>query len=255
MALVGCAVVDQYSDRAIVYNLEAEDALDQGLVLNVVRASDQKPMQFTSVQSISGVASASGTAGLNSIPVGPHSNATPKIATVTGTVSGGPTFTVPVLDTQEFYSGVMSPVSSDLFDFYIHEEFFREEIFRLFIETIAISKHDEGCSGARSHTLDCELVFVNNPGADIDFDLFQSLVDYLLEFGLTTEPISASSQKMSGNCSNNSAGAAGAAASSTSSGGQCQSPPPEFRFCFSFQRSADLPYIDRTPAAAVPPIA
>src|SRR5262245_13737381 len=97
-AIAGCAAVDQYSGRAVSYNLEAEAALEQGLLLNVVRAVHARPMQFTSVQSISGTASASSTTSLTA-PVGPHSNLTPKTAVFSGTVSGGPTFTVPVLDT------------------------------------------------------------------------------------------------------------------------------------------------------------
>jgi hypothetical protein len=47
LGLLGCAAVDQYASRAISYNLEAEAALDQGLLLNIVRAAHRWPMQFT----------------------------------------------------------------------------------------------------------------------------------------------------------------------------------------------------------------
>jgi hypothetical protein len=239
LALVGCAAVDLYSDRAVVYNLEAEDALDQGLLLNVVRASDRRPMQFTSVQTISGTASASASAGLTSIPIGPHSGTTYKTGMATGTFSGGPTFTIPVLDTQEFYQGVMSPVTSNLFDFYIHEEFTREEIYSLFIETIAISKASSDCKDRKSHTLECELVFVNSPDQEIDFYLFQTLIDYLINLGLTTEPVTSAKggQKSAGDCASGSSSSSGSTGASTtgssSSGSQCASQPPQYRFCFS----------------------
>jgi len=59
--LAACAVVDQYSGRAVVYNLQAEQAQEQALLLNVVRASLRRPMQFTGLQSITGTASASGS--------------------------------------------------------------------------------------------------------------------------------------------------------------------------------------------------
>ncbi len=103
LGLLGCAAVDQYSSRAISYNLEAEAALDQGLLLNIVRAAHRWPMQFTSIGTITGTATASGTASLASL-LGPHPSTTapPKLATLGGTVSGGPTFGIPVLDTQEF---------------------------------------------------------------------------------------------------------------------------------------------------------
>src|SRR5262245_43536148 len=61
LALVGCAVVDRFSDRAVVYNLQAEDSQQQALLLNIVRAALRRPMQFTTLQSITGTASASGS--------------------------------------------------------------------------------------------------------------------------------------------------------------------------------------------------
>ena len=62
VVLGGCAIVDQYSGRAIVYNLQAEQAQDQALLLNIVRAYLRRPMQFTTVSSITGTANASGGA-------------------------------------------------------------------------------------------------------------------------------------------------------------------------------------------------
>src|SRR5438552_1322299 len=62
--LTGCAVVDQYSNRAVEYNRQAEQAQQQALLLNIVRASLRRPMQFTTVQSVTGTANASGSAQL-----------------------------------------------------------------------------------------------------------------------------------------------------------------------------------------------
>jgi len=267
-AIAGCAAVDQYSGRAVSYNLEAEAALEQGLLLNVVRAVHARPMQFTSVQSISGTASASSTTSLTA-PVGPHSNLTPKTAVFSGTVSGGPTFTVPVLDTQEFYQGVMSPVSSQLIDFYIHEEFPREEIFTLFIEKIVMTRDEDECRpppppeppapeppassqtkkppepeakkpSHKEHTLYCERVFVNYPGSDLAFNLFQALIEHFINLGLTTEPVANaknSAAQSASNCSNSTpqgtGGPGGSAAPGGSSNQPCQAPPKEYRFCFA----------------------
>jgi len=241
-ALTACIAVDQYSYRAVGYNLEAEEALDQGLLLNIVRAIYYRPMQFTSVQTISGTASESGSASLTA-PVGPHSNLMYKTAMFSGTVSGGPTFTVPVLDTQEFYQGVMSPVPSQLFDFFIHEEFWREEIFTLFVEKIVVTRDVPECmapTGARAHTLGCELVFVNSPSSDLPFNLFQSLIDYLIDLGLITEPVATAkdaAQKTATGCQGNTpsgaAPQAGGAAPAASPSQPCQTPPAEYRFCFA----------------------
>src|SRR5712691_5008436 len=61
LALAGCAIVDKYSERAVEYNLQAEKTQQQNLLLNIIRASLRRPMQFTGLQSITGTASASGS--------------------------------------------------------------------------------------------------------------------------------------------------------------------------------------------------
>src|SRR5271155_3541773 len=69
--LAGCAIVDEYSSRATVYNLQSEQAHDQGILLNIVRASLRRPRQFTIVQKITGTATAEGSANVM-FPFGPH---------------------------------------------------------------------------------------------------------------------------------------------------------------------------------------
>ena len=214
LALVGCTVVDQFSGRAVGFNIEAEQALDQGLLLNIVRASQRRPMQFTSVQSISGTASASASAS-TMIPFG-AGGAQYKTGTFGANVSGGPTFSVPVLDTQEFYQGVMTPISSRLFDFFIHEGYPAEELFTLFVEKIVL--HRDTCK-PWDHRSECELVFINYPGNDLQFDLTQSMIEHLLNLGLTTEQLAVKSAKSA---------SAGGSGSSTA-----DAPAAEFRFCFA----------------------
>ena len=41
--LAGCTVVDRFSGRAVEYNLQAEQAQEQALLLNIVRASMRRP--------------------------------------------------------------------------------------------------------------------------------------------------------------------------------------------------------------------
>ena len=113
VGLTSCAIVDQYSSHAVAYNIEAEQAQEQQLVLNIVRASLRRPMQFTSVTTITGSQSASATAGLTA-PFGSHSTA--NTGTFGASVSGGPTFTVPVLDTQDFYRGMLQGIPGELVD-------------------------------------------------------------------------------------------------------------------------------------------
>jgi hypothetical protein len=207
-ALLGCTVVDQYSGRAIVYNLEAEQAQDQEILLNIVRAYLRRPMQFTTVSTITGIASVSGGAQYTlptNVPFRPAVQGATGIAAfpplptwqLSGAMSGGPAFTVPVLDTQEFYQGILKAIPGQIWDLYIQAGYPPDLLFNLFIEKVVMHVADLNCtkSGVASdckcpnnnHTVACEFVFQNYVLTDIQIDLFQALADYLLALGLTTE--------------------------------------------------------------------
>jgi hypothetical protein len=190
--LAGCAIVDQYSGRATVYNLESEQAHDQGLLLNIVRASMRRPRQFTIVQKITGTATAEGSANLI-FPFGPHVGLAANSGMFTAAASGGPEFEVAPLETNEFYAGILQPVPAQLLDLYMHSEFPRDLLFNLFIEKIVMRRTDGMCR--ISHLLECEIVFQNYPGTDIQLELFQALVGYLINLGLSTEKVDTPKKK------------------------------------------------------------
>lgn len=162
-ALLGCTIVDQYSGRAVVYNLEAEQAEDQAILLNIVRAYLRRPMQFTTVSTITGVASASAGTQYTlptNIPFRPPTQgatglaAFPPVPTwlFSGSVSGGPAFTVPVLDTQEFYQGILKAIPGQLWDVYIQAGYPRALLFNLFVQKVVMRRDNELC---RESTAKC----------------------------------------------------------------------------------------------------
>jgi hypothetical protein len=190
LGLCGCAVVDQFAGRAVQYNLQAEEAQEQALLLNIVRASLRRPMQFTSLQSITGTASASGgsTGAGNYLhpygyPVTSTTLARSITENLTGNVnfSGGPTFVVPVLDTQEFYQGILNPLPLQAFDYYLQQGFPPELIFDLFVQKIVITRIDNG--SCRQFT------FTNSVRDELQFGQFQAFADYLIGSGLTAERV------------------------------------------------------------------
>jgi hypothetical protein len=191
LTLAGCAIVDQYSNRAIEFNLQAEKTQQQALLLNVIRASLRRPMQFTGLSSITGNATVSGgvTGGYaktNQVPVNPTSaTIASRIVAGTGTgaasVSGGQTFTVPVLDTQEFYQGILTPVSHQIIDYYVQQGFPPQLLFDLFVGSVEVIATDAP---------NCErFTFRNAVRNELQFGQFQALADYLLSSGFTTERV------------------------------------------------------------------
>ncbi len=217
-ALVGCSVVDDFSGRAVAFNMQAEQVQEENLLLNVVRASLRRPMQFTGLQSITGTASVSGTSTLTA-PFGeamhrPRGSVSPDVFGLSGTISGGPTFIVPVLDTQEFYEGILNPISLQVFDYYLEQGFPPEMLFDLFVSKIVVTwvrdnappragtGLDENCARSASNANNgglglagdnapvcIDVTYLNSVANDSDFDQFQAIVDLLFAEGLSTEHV------------------------------------------------------------------
>ena len=270
LLLAGCAIVDKYSDRAVEYNLQAEKTQQQNLLLNIVRASLRRPMQFTGLTSITGTASASGsvTGGhtktlqypFASIPATTViSRTTASTGSGTASMSGGPTFTVPVLDTQEFYQGILSPVSHQIVDYYVQQGFPPQVLFALFVASVDII--ETGGGGCDRFT------FRNDVRNDLRFGQFQALADYLLSSGFTTErvtdtiqygpTIAASRARL--NASDTAkmleayskASAAGLDIRSESEGGlRMQKRSSHYRFCFTLTGAQKPTWLGNLPADA-----
>jgi hypothetical protein len=197
----GCAIVDQFSGRAVEYNLEAEQAQEQALLLNIIRASLRRPMQFTSLQSITGTASASGSitgaatgtkqtpyVQLMGLPIAAAAGTNSAISRILGgttgataSMSGGPTFVVPVLDTQEFYQGILTPIPLQAFDYYLQQGFPPELLFDLFVVKVVVTRLDDGTCRQFS--------FQNSVRDDLQFGQFQAFTDYLIGSGLSAERV------------------------------------------------------------------
>lgn len=185
LLLSSCLYVDDFSDRAVKYNLVAEQAQQQALLLNIVRASLNRPMQFTSLSSITGTASESLSSTLT-VPFGeaqhrPKTVGSPDMFALTGTASGGPTFTVPVLDTQEFYQGELKPLTGQEYRFFLDEGITPPLLFYLFVDSIDLT-----VAGSNPPQI---FTFRNTVSDDYDYDQFAAVADYLLSLGLTVEPV------------------------------------------------------------------
>ena len=185
LTLSSCGLVDNFSSRAVNYNLVAEQAQQEALLLNIVRASLNRPMQFTTLSSITGTASESANTTL-SLPFGASKHRakgllSPDIAGFSGTITGGPTFTVPVLDTQEFYQGELKPLSGQEYRFFLDEGITPSVLFYMFVDTIELKV--AGTNPAQTFT------FHSYVADDFDNDRYETVADYLLALGLSIEQV------------------------------------------------------------------
>ena len=186
--LLGGCVVDHQYGRSVRYNIEAENAQQQALLLNIIRASLRRPMQFTTLTNLDGDLSVKASASWG-IPFGRYVGSNANMLTI-----NAPDYTenafvkVATLDDSSYYRGLLSPVSPQLFDLFIHSGYPLEILMNLFVRNIVVQRQDGVCAGG-SHIRGCEFTFSNFASSDSEIDLFQRLVSYFLRLGLTTEHI------------------------------------------------------------------
>jgi hypothetical protein len=178
--LAGCGLADHLSGHSVEYNVQAATVKNQTLLINVLRAAYRQPLQFTDLSTISGSVSVSGSAGFNVPFGGPQEGNTfnPSI-----TVSNSPTYTVSVLNTKEFYQGILTPIPMKTLSYYANIGF--PEYVLL---TLVLSEIEYGPRDARKR-------IYNVPDKPIEAgDLksgqqFPGLLQKLIAMGLTFEDV------------------------------------------------------------------
>lgn len=176
VSAAGCQTLNRYSPNVISYNLEAEKAADTAIVLNVVRASKRRPLIFMDLQTVTGATPASGTLGF-SIPLAENKGTTATTMSPSLALSGGPTAASAVINTQEFYQGILKPIPTSTIDLLVQRGISRDLLFNLLISNIIISRQSDPAKA---------IEFRNYPGDSTDLAAFQRVMEALVDEGLTT---------------------------------------------------------------------
>ena len=134
LGLGGCASQFQIAEQSAKANRAVEDAHNQVLVLNVVRAYKQRPMYLTAISKIAGpIGTASPTAAL-SLPFGVDA---PRAFNLSPTArADAPNFDVAVLDTHNFMRGFLQPVTPATVKHYVDQGWPAHFVLSLFIREI-----------------------------------------------------------------------------------------------------------------------
>lgn len=192
LSLSSCATMVDFSSWAVGYNNSVEQARNQLMLLNIVRASENMPLLFTGVQVVrgNGQNSVGGSAGITrSVTANTVSGAlasttvTNALApSVTLQVTSGFNFDVVVLDSAEFLQGLLTPISVLTFNHYARQGIPEELLLHLLVEKITITR-----PGRPTET------YQNEP-LGRDYKQFRVVLASLLQHGLTTEVGSSSSE-------------------------------------------------------------
>ena len=168
LASAGCVRARAISSRAVDYNVAAEQARSEMLLLNILRARDRKPMVFTGLTRISGSLRQSGGIGAGAAIGSDAQNLTALSANID--TSDAPTFDVAVLDSQEFTRGIMTPLRFDVVEYFWDQGFNRELLLYLCVERIELACPGDG------GVVETDLRILDNEPAGAAFDAFQSFV-------------------------------------------------------------------------------
>lgn len=168
------------------YNHTVDRAQNKLLLLNVMRASGNMPLLFTGVQvvrgngsvaggiTLGGVASNTSTSQLGTQSI--YTVGTTLLPSATMQVSDGFNFDVAVLDTSEFYQGLLTPISVDTFHYYISQGIPSELLLHLLVERLTVTEN-----GVRT-------TYANLPGTP-GHASFRTALNFLLKAGISTETV------------------------------------------------------------------
>ena len=192
LGLSACATTVDFSSWAVGYNNSVEQARNQLMLLNIVRASEDMPLLFTGVQVVRGngqntigpsIGSTRSITGNSASGVLASTSVTNALApSVSLQVSSGFNFDVVVLDSAEFLQGLLTPISVLTFNHYARQGIPKELLLHLLVEKITITSPGKPTATYRNDPL------------GRDYKQFRVALTSLLEYRLTTEVGSSASE-------------------------------------------------------------
>jgi hypothetical protein len=200
--LSSCSAVDSAIDpRYDTINRSTAKARNESILLNIVRASHSVPLNFVAFSRVSGATQVGGSVALPNFQVGPSyivpaTNPFPSYTPLTGpqrdvvfnkdnlgaSTSASNNFDISLLETKDFYQGLLRPVDLPILNYFIRQGYSRELLFWLFTESVRVT--------AMGKTIE----FLNDPDERRSCDIvrgrqecFRHMVDVAMASGLTVE--------------------------------------------------------------------
>ncbi len=178
--LTGCVAVGIVDTSAGTIDHSVGRARNNSILLNIVRASRYEPLYFYSVSRVSGGGTADLKLSLPALTFGPHQTSAQRdftlgyngLSVLDSQQTGS--FDVAILESKDFYEGMLQPLSLTEIGIILHEGFSRELIYRLAVETVTV--YD--AQGLHR--------YVNDPASDT-YGGFELFFDAALSHGVTVE--------------------------------------------------------------------
>ena len=201
--LSSCSAVDSAIDpRYDTINRSTAKARNEFILLNIVRASHAVPLNFVVFSRVSGATQVGASTAIPNFQIGPSYRPPLTAATsAAGYSLGAPlrdvifnkdnlgastsasnNFDISLLETKDFYQGLLRPVDLPILNYFIRQGYSRELLFWLFTELVRVT--------AMGKTIE----FLNDPDERRSCDIvrgrqqcFRHMVDVAMASGLTVE--------------------------------------------------------------------
>jgi hypothetical protein len=163
LTLAACSAHRQLARQAVDFNLTVEKAQNEMLLLNVIRAKERLPLYLTGISNLTGSVETAFTAGLTGTYTGERESTrssapstvnllsrsyTPSLG---ATLTAAPTFTLTVLDTQEFMRGFLDPLGKETLAFFWSQGWPPELLVYLLVQQVEISEDGKPTRVLRNH--------------------------------------------------------------------------------------------------------
>jgi hypothetical protein len=183
LLLSACTFTDDLTGQIRRDTDSIQTATEKALLLNIVRSGYGEPISFTQVANVLATGAVNGTLGLPFALFGP--GPTPPTLTQNGfglagnnavNASSGNNVSLSVLDTKEFWLGMLTPLSFDTLNFFISQGVPRDVLFALYLQKQIVATGDK-------------ITTYNNDPNDPHFADFVGLLRRNLQLGLTTQSL------------------------------------------------------------------
>lgn len=139
LLLTGCGTEVHVADELTTFNEAQQKGTAQLILLNILRARERQPLAYSHFDVLRGGISGNASAGL-AVPFGPGAAAN-ALATGLG-VTPGISQDVKPQDDQDFYRGILTPLSAETWALYQDQDWNPDLLFHLFVEDIKLTQED-----------------------------------------------------------------------------------------------------------------
>jgi hypothetical protein len=150
LLFAGCSA-QRLATQAVSFNLTVERAQNEMLLLNVIRAKDRLPMYLSGISGLTGNVQTTLTSSLGSTYTDAKARTSQSVTdtltraytpSVGATFSKNPTFTLAVLDTQEFMRGFLTPLGKDVLNYYWTQGWPPELLLYLLVQRVELQEEN-----------------------------------------------------------------------------------------------------------------